>query len=52
MTQSDLAFQCNDVDYSQINRIENGKVNFSVSYLFLIAEALNTTPQELLPRKK
>ena len=33
----DLAFKCNDIDYSQINRIELGKVNFSVSYLSLIA---------------
>lgn len=49
MTQMDLAFACNDKDYSQINRIELGKVNFSVSYLSLIAKVFGVTPQELLP---
>lgn len=49
ITQMDLAFKCGDKDYSQINRVELGKVNFSVSYLKLIAEALNISPQDLLP---
>jgi len=49
LTQMDLAFACNDKDYSQINRIELGKVNFSVSYLSLIAKVLGVTPQDLLP---
>lgn len=49
MTQMELAFACNDKDYSQINRIELGKVNFSVSYLSLIAQILEVTPQDLLP---
>jgi transcriptional regulator with XRE-family HTH domain len=49
LTQHDLAFRCNDKDYSQINRVELGKVNFSVSYLSLIAEALEVTPKDLLP---
>jgi len=49
LTQMDLAFACNDKDYSQINRIELGKVNFSVSYLSLIAKVLEVTPQQLLP---
>lgn len=48
LTQMDLAFKCNDKDYSQINRVELGKVNFSVSYLALIASALEVSPQELL----
>lgn len=51
LTQMDLAFKCNDKDYSQINRVELGKVNFSVSYLSLIAEALKVKPEELLPKK-
>lgn len=51
LTQMDLAFKCNDKDYSQINRVELGKVNFSVSYLSLIAEALKVQPDELLPKK-
>ncbi|MBS1926403.1 MAG: helix-turn-helix transcriptional regulator [Bacteroidetes bacterium] len=42
MSQEDLAFECDYADFSQINRIELGKVNFSVSYLSLIAKALNT----------
>lgn len=49
LTQMELAFKCNDKDYSQINRVELGKVNFSVSYLSLIAGALGVTPKELLP---
>jgi transcriptional regulator with XRE-family HTH domain len=49
LTQMELAFKCNDKDYSQINRVELGKVNFSVSYISLIAEALAVTPKELLP---
>jgi transcriptional regulator with XRE-family HTH domain len=48
LTQTDLAFKCNDKDYSQINRVELGKVNFSVSYLSLIASALGVKPDELL----
>lgn len=49
LTQMELAFACNDKDYSQINRIELGKVNFSVSYLSLIAAVLEVQPKDLLP---
>jgi transcriptional regulator with XRE-family HTH domain len=49
LTQMDLAFKCGDKDYSQINRLELGKVNFSVSYLALIADALKISPKDLLP---
>ena len=48
LTQMELAFKCNDIDYSQINRIELGKVNFSISYLSLIALALNVNPKDLI----
>ncbi|MCM5529751.1 helix-turn-helix domain-containing protein [Parasegetibacter sp. NRK P23] len=48
LSQEALAFKCNDMDYSQINRMERGVVNFSVSYLFIIAEALEVSPEELL----
>lgn len=48
LTQMELAFKCNDKDYSQINRVELGEINFSVSYLSLIADALSVTPQDLL----
>jgi transcriptional regulator with XRE-family HTH domain len=48
LTQMELAFRCNDKDYSQINRVELGKVNFSVSYLTLIANALEVTPKDLI----
>ena len=48
LTQSELAFLCNDIDYSQINRIELGKVNFTVTYLKIIATALQTTPKDFL----
>jgi transcriptional regulator with XRE-family HTH domain len=49
MTQTDLAFKCNDKDYSQINRVELGKVNFSISYLALVTSALEVSPGDLLP---
>jgi transcriptional regulator with XRE-family HTH domain len=47
LTQMELAFNCGDLDYSQINRIELGNVNFSVSYLLLFKEALEVEPNEL-----
>ena len=43
-----LANECG-VDYSQVNRMELGKVNFSISYLNKIAAALGVDPKELLP---
>ncbi len=49
LTQMELAFKCGDKDYSQINRIELGKVNFSVSYLSLLAEVLAVPVKDLLP---
>jgi transcriptional regulator with XRE-family HTH domain len=51
LTQEELAFICNEIDYSQINRIELGKVNFSVSFLKLIAENLDIDVKDLLPQK-
>jgi len=49
LTQNELAFQCNDKDWSQISRMERGLVNFSISYLLLVAEVLEVSPKELLP---
>ena len=46
-SQEYLANEC-EVDYSQINRMELGKVNFSVSYLSKIASALKVKPSDLL----
>ena len=37
------------MDYSQLAKMETGQVNFSISYLFRVAEALGVTPKELLP---
>lgn len=48
MTQEELAFECDYADFSQINRIELGKVNFSISYLKLIADKLEVPVIELL----
>lgn len=48
MSQENLAFECDYADFSQINRIELGKVNFSISYLKLIAEKLDVPVTELL----
>ena len=47
ISQETLANEC-DIDYSQVNRMELGKVNFSISYLYRIAKALNVDPAELL----
>ncbi|MDQ2720435.1 MAG: helix-turn-helix domain-containing protein [Bacteroidota bacterium] len=35
-------------DYSQINRMELGKVNFSISSLLRIAKALGVDPKDFL----
>jgi transcriptional regulator with XRE-family HTH domain len=48
MSQENLAFECEYADFSQINRMELGKVNFSISYLKLIAEKLDVPITELL----
>ena len=40
----ELAFTCNDIDYSQINRIELGKVNFSISFLYQTFRRLKIQP--------
>lgn len=48
VSQESLANEC-EVDYSQINRMELGKVNFSISYLYKIAEVLQVNPKDLLP---
>lgn len=37
------------MDYSQLARMETGKVNFTISYLFRVAEALEVSPKDLLP---
>ncbi len=38
-----------EIDYSQVNRMELGKVNFGISYLYKIATALGVNPKTLLP---
>jgi transcriptional regulator with XRE-family HTH domain len=48
ITQTELAFMCNDLDYSQINRMELGKVNFSISLLSLLARALEVEPKDFV----
>ena len=37
-----------DLEYSQVQRIEKGKVNFSYSTLIALAEGLNISPSDLL----
>lgn len=48
ISQESLANECG-IDYSQVNRMELGKVNFSISYLFRIAAALEIDAKTLLP---
>jgi transcriptional regulator with XRE-family HTH domain len=46
-SQQEFADLC-DMELSQINRIELGKVNTSVSVLFRIADVLEIKPSKLL----
>jgi ribosome-binding protein aMBF1 (putative translation factor) len=48
ISQETLANEC-EVDYSQIHRMELGKVNFNVSNLYKISAALKIDPKLLLP---
>ncbi len=48
ISQESLANECG-IDYSQVNRMELGKVNFSISNLFRIAAALEIDARSLLP---
>lgn len=48
LTQSELAFECGDKEWSQISRMERGLVNFTISYLLLVAEVLDISPKDLL----
>lgn len=48
LTIEKLAFKC-EVSYSQISRMELGKVNFTISFLPKIAKALNVSVHELIP---
>ena len=50
--QENLAFKYNYADFSQIKRMELGKVNFSISYLKLIAEKLEVPAADLLNFEK
>ena len=45
-SQEQLAWETG-LEFSQINRIENGKINTSISNVFIIAEALGVMPKEL-----
>lgn len=40
-----------DMDFGNINEIENGKINPSMTTIILLAEALGVGPAELLPQK-
>lgn len=48
ITQEHLANECGTA-YTQINRMELGKVNFSISQLYRIASVLNIQAKDLLP---
>jgi transcriptional regulator with XRE-family HTH domain len=38
-----------EIDYSQVSRMELGKVNFGISYLYRVGKALDIDPKKLLP---
>lgn len=46
LSQEQLAWATN-LEFSQINRIESGKINTSISNVFIIAKALSVEPKEL-----
>jgi transcriptional regulator with XRE-family HTH domain len=46
VSQEQLAHDCG-LEYSQINRIELGKVNTSISHVALIAKHLGLSPRDL-----
>lgn len=48
ITQETLANEC-EVDYSQVHRMEMGRVNFNISNLYKIAQALGVDAKEFLP---
>jgi transcriptional regulator with XRE-family HTH domain len=48
ISQENLALECG-LEYSQINRIELGKINTSISQIYLIASVLKVHPKELIP---
>lgn len=47
LSQPELANEC-DWEYSQINRIELGKINTSISHLFELADKLDVKPTDLI----
>ena len=47
MTMEELAFAC-EVEYSQISRIERGKINATLTTLDALAKGLEITMEELL----
>jgi transcriptional regulator with XRE-family HTH domain len=47
LSQQELANLC-DIEHSQISRIELGKINTTISTLFLIADKLNVEVAELV----
>ena len=51
LSQPELANEC-DWEYSQINRIELGKINTSISHLFHLAEKLGVKPTDLVDFEK
>ena len=46
-SQQELANLC-DIEHSQISRIELGKINTTISTIFLIASKLEIEPSELI----
>ncbi len=46
ISQQELSYEC-DLEYSQINRIELGKVNTSISHIYIIAKTLDIDICEL-----
>lgn len=46
-SRQSLAIEC-ELDYSQINRMELGKVNFGIALVYRIARALEVEAKDLV----
>lgn len=47
ISQRELAASC-EIEYADISRMENGKINASLNTIAKLAEALKCTPADLL----
>ncbi|MFA4869575.1 MAG: helix-turn-helix transcriptional regulator [Pedobacter sp.] len=52
LSQDDLAAKCKTVDRAKISKIENARVDYMISTLFEICDALNVSVIEMLTKEE